>query len=93
MATYSSVLAWEIPWTEQPGGLQFMRLQRVRHNWVTKQQQTTQSHHQAVPLHAMTSLLSAQEEALHKYQLSPLPALLWRMVLCIATQVQYNSII
>ena len=28
-ATYSSVLAWRIPWTEEPGGLQSMRLQRV----------------------------------------------------------------
>ena len=30
MATHSSILAWEIPWTEEPGGLQAMRLQRVR---------------------------------------------------------------
>ena len=30
MATHSSPLAWEIPWTEEPGGLQFMRLQK---NW------------------------------------------------------------
>ena len=29
MATHSSILAWEIPWTEELGGLQFMRLQRV----------------------------------------------------------------
>ena len=35
-ATYSSILAWKIPWTEEPGGLQFMGSQRVRHNWVTK---------------------------------------------------------
>ena len=32
MATYSSILAWRIPWTEEPGGLQFMGFQRVRHN-------------------------------------------------------------
>ena len=32
MATYSSVLAWRIPWTEEPGGLQSMGLQRVGHN-------------------------------------------------------------
>ena len=32
MATHSSILAWEIPWTDEPGGLQSMRLQRVRHN-------------------------------------------------------------
>ena len=29
MATYSSILAWKIPWTEEPGGLQFMGSQRV----------------------------------------------------------------
>ena len=29
MATCSSILVWEIPWTEEPGGLQSMRLQRV----------------------------------------------------------------
>ena len=33
--THSSILAWRIPWTEEPGGLQFMWLQRVRHNWMT----------------------------------------------------------
>ena len=32
MATHSSILAWKSPWTEEPGGLQFMELQRVRHN-------------------------------------------------------------
>ena len=32
MATHSSILAWRIPWTEKPGGLQCMRLQRVGHN-------------------------------------------------------------
>ena len=32
MATYSSILAWKIPWMEEPGGLQSMGLQRVRHN-------------------------------------------------------------
>ena len=32
MATHSSILAWEIPWTEEPGGLQSVRSQRVRHD-------------------------------------------------------------
>ena len=39
MATHSSILAWEMPWTEEPGGLQSMVSQKVRHNLVTKQQQ------------------------------------------------------
>ena len=32
MATHSSILAWKIPWTEEPGGLQSMGSQRVRHD-------------------------------------------------------------
>ena len=32
MATHFHILAWRIPWTEQPGGLQSMGLQRVRHD-------------------------------------------------------------
>ena len=39
MATHSSILAWKIPWTEEPGGLQSMGSQRVRHNLPTEQQQ------------------------------------------------------
>ena len=39
MATHSSVPAWRIPWTEEPGRLQPMGSQGVGHNLVTKQQQ------------------------------------------------------
>ena len=35
MATYSSILAWEIPWTEKPGGLLSVGSQRVRLDWGT----------------------------------------------------------
>ena len=35
MATHSSTLAWKIPWTEEPGRLQSMGLQRVKHGWAT----------------------------------------------------------
>ena len=40
MATHSSVLAWEIPWTEEPGGLQFMWLQKI---WTQFSDQTTKN--------------------------------------------------
>jgi len=36
MATHSNIIAWEIPWTEGPGGLQSMGSQMVRHNLATK---------------------------------------------------------
>ena len=42
MATHSSILARRIPWTEEPGGLQCMDLERVRHNLATH-----------VPLHSI----------------------------------------
>ena len=38
MATYSSILSWEIPWTEVPGGLQCTGSQRVRHDWVKRKE-------------------------------------------------------
>ena len=38
MATHSSILAWNIPWTEEPGGLQSMGSQRVGHDWMTNTQ-------------------------------------------------------
>ena len=36
MANQSSILAWRIPWREDPGGLQFMGSQRVRHDWASE---------------------------------------------------------
>ena len=37
MATHSSILAWRIPWTEEPGRIQSMGSQRVRHDLASKQ--------------------------------------------------------
>ena len=44
-ATHSSILAWRIPWTEEPGGLQSMGLHRVRHDWsnLARVRQTTET--------------------------------------------------
>ena len=36
MATHSSILAWRIPWTEEPGRLHSMGSQRAEHDWTTK---------------------------------------------------------
>ena len=44
MASHSSILAWWIPWTEEPGGLQSMGLQRVRHDWLTNTHTYTHTH-------------------------------------------------
>ena len=51
VATHSSILAWRIPRTEEPGELQSMGSQRVRHNWVTKHAHThthTHTHTEAI---------------------------------------------
>ena len=37
MVTYSSILAWKIPWAEESGGLQSKGLQRAGHGWETEQ--------------------------------------------------------
>ena len=56
MATHSSVLAWRIPWTENPGGLQSMESLRVGQDWATKPPQHNQSLvPRAVPPHLFTS--------------------------------------
>ena len=44
MTTHSSILAWRIPWTEEPGQLHSMGSQRVRHDWATN----THTHHNAL---------------------------------------------
>ena len=44
MTTNSSILAWKIPWTEEPSGLQCMELQIVSHDWVTEHSITIQVH-------------------------------------------------
>ena len=50
MATHSNILAWRIPWTEEPGRLQSMGSQRVRHDLVTEQQQYTYvDRHRLIP--------------------------------------------
>ena len=51
MATHSSILAWRIPWTEEPGGLQSMGSQRVGHDWATSHTHYMQVRKQQLELH------------------------------------------
>ena len=50
MATHLSILAQDIPWTEEAGGLSCMQSQRVGHNLVTKQQQLYTLHFKGMVL-------------------------------------------
>ena len=56
MAPYSSTLAWKIPWVEEPGRLQSMGSQRVRHDWATS-------------LHFMTITLQPKEPTQVNYKI------------------------
>ena len=49
MATHSNILAWRIPWTEEPGGLQSMGSQSIRHELVTKDTRITLPHMHSIP--------------------------------------------
>ena len=48
MATHPSILAWRIPWTEEPGVTQSMESQRVRHYWATNTHKHTQTHRRSI---------------------------------------------
>ena len=60
VATHCSILAWEIPWTEKPGRVQSLGLQRVRHNSAIKQQRCSNDTRQqgAVVLMCISLLIS-----------------------------------
>ena len=65
MTTHSSILAWEISWTEEPGGLQSLSSERVGHNLVTNQQLPSVISHTPVifsiltlPFHFLNTLSS-----------------------------------
>ena len=68
MAAHSSILAWEIPWTEEPGRLQSMQLPRVGHDLVTQERQKCQITSQ--PAHS----LSLVYDYCPPFFLKPLPS-------------------
>ena len=84
MATHSSILAWRIPWTEEPGRLQCMGLQRVGHNWATNAFNTFTSQWRR----PVSSWIYKQEEvgARDKY-IESHPSMGWVKVITENTQV------
>ena len=71
MATHSSVLAWRISWTEEPGWLQFIGSQRVRHYW-----SDLACTHTWVPLGCMGNTLGSPPR-FYDLQVQLIPQLLW----------------
>ena len=62
MVTHSSILAWRIPWTEAPGGLQSKWSQRVGHAWMTK-------HNHTVMLHKVSTVSIISKDLEHKWNM------------------------
>ena len=56
MATYSNILAWKIPWTGKPSGLQSMGLQRIEHNWTTGSSKKQESFRKTSAFALLTTL-------------------------------------
>ena len=61
MAAHSSILAWKISWTEEPGGLQSMGSQRVGHDWATDTYLTRSSSHSSLVAQRVKHLPAMQE--------------------------------
>ena len=59
-APHSSILAWRIPWTDEPGRLQSMQLHKVRHSW---------SHWAAPEVFSITSLIKKKKKSQRKWHL------------------------
>ena len=55
MATHSNILAWRSPWTEEPGGLLFLGLQRVRHDWSDLEGKSIKTHGVSPRLNSISS--------------------------------------
>ena len=68
MATYSGILAWRIPWTEEPGGLQSTGSQRVWHNWATNTHTHTHTHTHKIGWDRCQSLESQTESFVYWIQ-------------------------
>ena len=83
MATHSRILVWEIPWTEEPGGLQSMGSQKVRHDLAAKQSiHTHTDKHTHTHIHFQPSKYSQSQQTL-------LPCGQWLQYEILATSLSY----
>ena len=87
MATHSSILAWGIPWTEEPGRLQSMGSQRVGHNWATN----TQRPHTLNYMWSLSSLKATSENLFHVDFLLHFRSF-WLLFLCLTSEVTFKEL-
>ena len=83
MVTHSSIHAWRIPWTEEPGGLLSTELQRVRHDWSNrhKWRDLVRTHHILLSIHPLmghmiVSIIIVTNITIHVYLFKSLPIIL-----------------
>ena len=84
-ATHSSILSWKIPWTEEPGQLQSIESQRVRHNW-------SNLAHMHACLRAWRNNITAYTEADYVYHGRDQGCLLLRHVCKVKTTIQWTGV-
>ena len=90
MAIHSSTVAWKIPWTEEPGRLQSMGSQRVRHNWATSLSLSLELN-SPVPVH-FSSLIPRMSTFSLAISCLTTSNLLWFMDLTCQVPMQYCSL-
>ena len=74
MVTHSSILAWRIPWREEPDGLHSIELQRVRHNWSNL---STHCMHPKIYHFGISIILSWKQMRINKYIMKPSQSFLY----------------
>ena len=71
MVTHSIILAWRVPWTEEPGGLQSIGLQRLRHDWSNLAQMHTRTANLCLIFWETVKHLSTYPQWLHHFTFLP----------------------
>ena len=86
MVTHSSILAWRIPWTKKPGGLQSMVLQRVRHDLATK--------HSTAQLRELDPTPQLRVHMQRRVRMSQLRVCRWQLkISCAATKTRCSQML
>ena len=90
MVTHSSVLAWEIPWTEEPGGLQSVGSQKVGHNLATKPPSLTSTHRHMFYLLRSLSRTVPDTERVHICLMNEMNTI-YTFCICLFTQIYLGN--
>ena len=82
IAAHSSILAWRIPWREEPGGLQSMGSQRIGHDWETNKKKKKERERER---ESQLLVLEMEVKNLKKQELSD-----WKQKVCLNVKAEYQ---